>query len=124
MFSRIERIVYIGGNNMAAKKETILQSTDNNIKSEKKKTSVDETVAYVGPNIIKLGLIKNQVYMNGLPKTLDSLAEEQLAVMKRLFVPLSALSQALNDVRMKDKPLYLLNEAAKEIRYELEKGDK
>ncbi|WP_276789934.1 hypothetical protein [Veillonella magna] len=111
---------------MAAKKDTVLQSTDTekNIKDEKKKTSVDETVAYVGPNIIKLGLIKNQVYINGLPKTLDSLAEEQLAVMKRLFVPLSALSQALNEVRMKDKPLYLLNEAAKEVRYELEKGDK
>ena len=61
---------------------------------------MDEQKIYLGPNIPSLGLLRNQVYLGGLPGQVRA----ALAVMPELevlIVPLSELTEKLHAVQTK-----------------------
>lgn len=66
---------------------------------------MDTQTIYVGPTISKFGLIRNQVFLNGLPGHIKALLEEYPAA-SQLIVPLEELSTALKDVQTKGTHLH------------------
>lgn len=55
---------------------------------------------YVGPTIAKLGLIRNQVFLDGLPGHITALQEEY-PELDELIVPVEGCSSALDAAKTK-----------------------
>lgn len=68
---------------------------------ETKKESSEVIVAYIGPNIPKLGLTQYQVYRGGIPAFSDIVTDEQKAKLSRLFIPIAQLSAAMEALEKK-----------------------
>ena len=74
---------------------------------------MDTQTIYVGPTISKFGLIRNQVFLDGLPGHIKALIEEQ-PLVEQLIVPLEELSTALNDVQAKGTHLHHVAQVLRE----------
>ena len=61
---------------------------------------MDEQKIYIGPNIPSLGLLKNQVYLDGIPGQVRA-AIQILPEIEVLIVSVSKLSEALIAVNTK-----------------------
>lgn len=65
-----------------------------------------ENVIYIGPNRLSDGLKRFTVYRDE-PTELIELAQKKHKNIKRLFVPVGGLNQAMADVEKKGTPVYL-----------------
>ena len=61
---------------------------------------MEEQSIYIGPNIPALGLLRNQVYLGGIPGQVRA-ALRALPEAEALIVPISELTQKLNAVQTK-----------------------
>ncbi len=73
---------------------------------------------YIGPNIFKLGLLRNQVYLDGLPGQVRAALTEYPEI-NDLIVPIDNLTDSLNKAATKGEHLHhvyheLLRKAGKE----------
>ena len=66
---------------------------------------MDEQKIYIGPNIPSLGLLKNQVYLGGLPGQVRA-AIAVLPEIETLIVSISGLSEAVQAVNTKGTHLH------------------
>ena len=66
---------------------------------------MDEQTIYLGPNIPSLGLIKNQVYLGGLPGQVRAAISAD-PMIEELIVPISSLSEAVQAVSTKGTHLH------------------
>ena len=60
---------------------------------------------YIGPNIQKLGLIRNQVYLGGLPAQVRA-AVAMYPEIEALIVPIDELSEAIKKSQTKGEHLH------------------
>lgn len=102
---------------MAERKKTSVDDVREE-KVEKQETQKELRMAYVGPTLVRYGLVTNQVYMDGVPDRIKILPEEERGVLERLFVSTTELGVALRDVKSKGTALYALSEVAKQFRKE------
>ena len=61
---------------------------------------MDEQKIYIGPNIPSLGLLRNQVYLGGLPGQVRA-ALAVLPEVEALIVPVSSLTETLKAIQTK-----------------------
>lgn len=66
---------------------------------------MDEQKIYIGPNIPSLGLLKNQVYLGGLPGQVRA-AIAAYPEIENLIVPVSGLSEAVSAAATKGTHLH------------------
>lgn len=75
-------------------------------KPAEEKTMKQENVMYIGPNSLTDGLKRFTVYRDE-PTELMEQVEKKYKNIKRLFVPVGSLNQAMADVEKKGTPVYL-----------------
>ncbi|MBQ2617102.1 MAG: hypothetical protein IJG37_09730 [Synergistaceae bacterium] len=68
-----------------------------------------EQLIYIGPNIFRLGMIRNQVYLEGLPGSVKW-AVETFPELGELIVPASEFDTAQRQVRTKGTHLHHMYE--------------
>lgn len=61
---------------------------------------MDEQLIYIGPNIPSLGMLRNQVYLGGLPGQVQA-AIEIYPEIEVLIVPISQLTEKVHAVNTK-----------------------
>ena len=61
---------------------------------------MDEQKIYLGPNIPSLGLLKNQVYLDGIPGQVRA-AIAVMPEIEALIVPISELSETVKAINTK-----------------------
>lgn len=66
---------------------------------------MEEQKIYIGPNIPSLGLLKNQVYLGGLPGQVRA-ALEVLPEIDTLIVPISELTESITAANTKGTHLH------------------
>ncbi|MBQ4431519.1 MAG: hypothetical protein II877_08435 [Synergistaceae bacterium] len=66
---------------------------------------MEEQSIYIGPNIPSLGLIRNQVYLGGLPGQVRAAIAAD-SMIQTLIVPVSELSESLTAVQTKGTHLH------------------
>ena len=64
-----------------------------------------EQLIYVGPNIFRLGMIRNQVYLGGLPGGIKLLIES-FPELGELIVPVENFDKAQREVKKKGTHLH------------------
>ena len=69
---------------------------------------------YVGPTYQPLGLIKNQVYLNGIPGQVRA-ALDRYPIIAELIVPVSECDTAQRDVKTKGTHLHHVAEELRRI---------
>ena len=80
----------------------------------KKQKSANKKLIYIGPNLSRGRLLQYQVFIGGLPTHL----EEEFAAMpalKRLFVPVTEFSAAMEQARQNGTPLNKYYKQALEV---------
>lgn len=94
------------------KQEQDENASDNDVhepeKEQEKTAEVEavENIMYIGPNSLTDGLKRFTVYLDE-PTELIEQAEKKYKNIKRLFVPVGQLNQAMADVEKKGTPVYL-----------------
>lgn len=78
------------------------------------KTKKNEKKIYIGPNLSRGRLLQYQVYTDGLPTHLKA-EFASLPALERLFVPLSEMNEALEQVKKAGTPLNKYYNQAKEV---------
>ncbi len=66
---------------------------------------MEEQNIYIGPNIPSLGLMRNQVYLGGIPGQVRAAMEAE-PMIETLIVPISELTESLNAVQAKGTHLH------------------
>ena len=66
---------------------------------------MEEQKIYIGPNIPSLGLMKNQVYLDGIPGQVRAAISADASI-ETLIVPVSALNESLAAVNTKGTHLH------------------
>ena len=66
---------------------------------------MDEQKIYIGPNIPSLGLMRNQVYLGGIPGQVKAAITADPSI-EALIVPLSELAESLQAVQTKGTHLH------------------
>lgn len=79
----------------------------------RKQTLITDRYIYIGPPLSRARLAKYQVFIGGLPTHLDDVFAKCPAV-KKLFVPLSDLIKAEQEVKQAGTPLNKYYKLAKE----------
>lgn len=72
-------------------------------------------VVYVGPTLLRLGLTKGTVFIDGMPAIAKDVMSEH-PLITSLFVPVSGLSQALEQVEMRGSALWVAANDVKEVK--------
>lgn len=100
-------------------KRTVMEEKDNKEPIANKRTK-DTTVqlVYLGPNVPRLGLIKNQIYIGGYPENLNELSDADKAIVTKLFVTTKELANAMQEVVTKGTVFNILYEKALMLRKE------
>lgn len=80
----------------------------------KKQASAAIKLIYIGPNLSRGRLLQYQVFIGGLPTHLDA-EFKTLPALKRLFVPLTEMATALEQVKQKGTPLNKYYKQAMEV---------
>lgn len=91
----------------ATKKKATEQAT------EQTEGGAEKTYIYIGPSAKDGVLIKNSLYIGGLPTHIQKVAENN--AVKRLFVDVNELTKAQKDLGDKTSPLYAFYKQAEEI---------
>ena len=60
---------------------------------------------YIGPNVQKLGLLRNQVYLDGLPGQVRA-ALVQIPELEELIVPIEQITDAIRRTQTKGEHLH------------------
>lgn len=92
---------------MVTKKKAVKQT------AEKTESGAEKTYIYIGPNAKDGALIKNSLYIGGLPTHIQKVAENN--AVKRLFVDVNELTKAQKELGDKTSPLYAFYKQAEEI---------
>lgn len=71
-----------------------------------KKKAVSERFIYLGPNLLKFGLQKYQVFIGGKPQAIDELSEKY-PLIHQLIVRVEKLSEAEKAMNKKGTPIYM-----------------
>lgn len=66
---------------------------------------MEEQLIYIGPNIPSLGLMRNQVYLGGIPGQVRA-AITNLPEIETLIVPIAALTESVEAVKTKGTHLH------------------
>lgn len=60
---------------------------------------------YIGPNVQKLGLLRNQVYIDGVPGQVRA-ALVQIPELQELIVPIDGVSESIRKTRTRGEHLH------------------
>lgn len=74
-----------------------------------------ESLVYVGPNLPRSLVMKYQVFVGGYPPSMESIFAQQPAVRK-LFVPVQELTNAVQDISREGTPLNKYYKLAQEVK--------
>lgn len=81
-------------------------------KTVKPKKNIDETnktIIYIGPSIVKDGIISNTIFNNGLPENLKTL-KEKCPIINNLLLEPSKATNALRQIQEKKGATYIAYE--------------